>query len=145
RCYMANSRRESDKCPALGSILCRQGIVVFGYLLSGNCLVGQQTSTPSVIREDSPASPKSAVIAEKLVAIREKKAGADLYGDSLPTQALARMGTVRLRDHHPIEVAAVAFSPQGNMLATGSAGGGIRFWDLATGKELRQIHGKDKG
>jgi WD40 repeat protein len=63
----------------------------------------------------------------------------DLYGDPLPPCAIARMGRIRLR--HLGHLNAIAFSPDGKVIASG--GGGlddglrIRFWDIHTGAELR--------
>jgi WD40 repeat protein len=58
----------------------------------------------------------------------------DLYGDPLPAEAIARMGTVRFR--HAVGVRSICFFS--NRKALISAGGdGIRMWDTATAKELR--------
>lgn len=63
-------------------------------------------------------------------------AGADRFGDPLPSGALARMGTVRLRHGGP--VAALVVSLDGRFLA--SAGGNlIHVWDGATGKEIQRL------
>jgi RNA polymerase sigma factor (sigma-70 family) len=61
----------------------------------------------------------------------------DAYGDPLPPDAIARLGTVRLR--HGGAVWAVAFSPDGNTLLSGSNDETARLWDVATGKELRRF------
>src|SRR5262249_39269018 len=62
----------------------------------------------------------------------------DLYGDPLPAGAVAGMGTVRLRQGG--DILFIAFSPDGKTLA--SAGrGGLRLWDVATGKEIRRFEG----
>jgi WD40 repeat protein len=60
----------------------------------------------------------------------------DAHGDPLPEGALARLGTVRLR--HADQVYDVALSPDGALLASGSAltEGVIQVWQTATGKRL---------
>jgi WD40 repeat protein len=67
------------------------------------------------------------------------RADTDPHGDPLPAGATARLGTVRLR--HPGELLALAFSPDGKTLATAGTDKLIRFWDLASGKELGQCKG----
>jgi WD40 repeat protein len=67
----------------------------------------------------------------------------DLCGDPLPPGALLRLGSMRLR--HALGCNSVAFSPVGDLLASGGQERAIRFWDPATGKELRQILGPDEG
>jgi hypothetical protein len=68
--------------------------------------------------------------------------GTDRYGDPLPAGATARLGTVRFR--HEI-MTAVAWSPDGAMLASGSYGSPIRLWEVASGKEVRRFSGHDGG
>jgi RNA polymerase sigma factor (sigma-70 family) len=67
----------------------------------------------------------------------------DRQGDSLPPGALARLGTLRLR--HGGQVYAVAYSPDGSLLASGARDCGIRLWDAATHKELRHLQGHQNG
>jgi WD40 repeat protein len=55
----------------------------------------------------------------------------DRYGDPLPAGAVARLGTTRLGHHESI--GAIAFSPDGCLLASGSHDGMVRFWDRSTG------------
>jgi WD40 repeat protein len=55
----------------------------------------------------------------------------DLQGDPLPPRAIARLGTVRLRDRSGAPC--LAFSPDGKALVSG---GELRAWDVATGKDL---------
>src|SRR5260370_20835108 len=53
----------------------------------------------------------------------------------LPTGAVARFGEVGSKDSG---ISAVAFSPEGRILATGESDR-IRLWDVVKGKELRRL------
>jgi WD40 repeat protein len=57
---------------------------------------------------------------------------ADPQGHPLPPGATARLG--RLHFRHGETVAALAFSPDGKLMAV--AGGRLRLWELATGRDL---------
>jgi WD40 repeat protein len=70
---------------------------------------------------------------------QEKAVRTDLYGDPLPEGAAARLGSMRLR--HGSTVYAVAYSPDGKLLASAGDDCLIRVWDPATGKELRRLRG----
>ena len=59
----------------------------------------------------------------------------DPYGDSLPSGAVARLGTTRLRDSSVLQ--AIAYSPDGNTLVAASAS--IRIWDAADGRLVREL------
>jgi WD40 repeat protein len=66
---------------------------------------------------------------------RKKASRVDDIGDPLPDGAVARIGTVRLRQ--PSEICSTAYSPDGKLLATGGRYDGVRLWDSVTGKLLR--------
>src|ERR1043165_8551374 len=67
-----------------------------------------------------------------------QKTPLDSYNDPLPPGAITRIGTIRLR--HGNVVTALAFSPDGKVLASGGMDQRVRFWDVATGKELGADH-----
>src|SRR5262245_38279738 len=64
-------------------------------------------------------------------------APADIYGDALPAGAVARLGTERLRPGR--DPFALAFSADGQVLATAHSGGRVEFWDAATGKHRGRL------
>lgn len=64
----------------------------------------------------------------------------DLYGDPLPSGAIAQLGTLRLR--HTELVNSVAVSPTtGRMLASAAEDGTVALWETGTGKELHRLAG----
>jgi RNA polymerase sigma factor (sigma-70 family) len=67
----------------------------------------------------------------------------DAQGDPLPPDALLRLGSVRLR--HGTNLFAVAWSPTKDILVSGGWEKHLRFWDAATGKELRAIQTPGSG
>lgn len=74
-----------------------------------------------------------APVPEPKHAPKAKSGHVDLYGDPLPQDAVARLGSLRLR-HYGVED--FTFSPDGKQLI--SAGGQVvRVWDVATGKPIR--------
>src|SRR5258708_3617535 len=59
----------------------------------------------------------------------------DVFGDELPPGALARLGTLRLRQESPVHY--LLYSPDGQFLASsGGNNGTMHLWDAASGKEL---------
>jgi WD40 repeat protein len=66
-----------------------------------------------------------------------KQARTDSLGDPLPSGAIMRLGTTRMR--HQGYVDAVALSPDGKQLASAGHDWFIRIWDVASGKQFRAI------
>lgn len=67
-----------------------------------------------------------------------------IAGDTPDKQGRVREPGWRMEDGHVDGVLALAFSPDGKWLASGSADMTIRIWDVATGRELQCIEGHDK-
>jgi WD40 repeat protein len=67
----------------------------------------------------------------------------DHFGDPLPEHALARLGTMRLRQGYYLK--AVAFAPDGKSLIAADTDGGIRLWDSATGQLLHAFRAHPGG
>jgi WD40 repeat protein len=62
----------------------------------------------------------------------------DRHGDPLPSGAVVRFGTVRLR--HGANIQALGFTPDGKSLCTVSGNDdSIRMWDAASGKEIARL------
>jgi WD40 repeat protein/uncharacterized protein (UPF0147 family) len=88
-------------------------------------------------RHEGPPPPAPAPGDPREPKAEERKPRVDLLGDPLPEGVVARMGSGRLR--HPGSWRSLAFSPDGKWIVSGAAaglriGGGVRFWDAATGK-----------
>lgn len=60
----------------------------------------------------------------------------DALGDPLPTEAIARLGTVRFR--HGSNIYELAFTPDGKQIVA-FGHDAVRTWDAATGKEVGRV------
>jgi RNA polymerase sigma factor (sigma-70 family) len=118
----------ASKLKIVGVLTLTLGIAVAGTMLSA------QPQPPAGGESNAPPGHKAEI------AQGPSRNRTDALGDPLPPGALVRMGSVRLR---PAEGGkstgfSMAFLPGGNLLAT-EGHGGIRFWEVATGKETRRI------
>src|SRR5262249_31245734 len=60
----------------------------------------------------------------------------DLYGDPLPAGALVRLGSVRLRHAGLSDYVCL---PDGKTVLTAGSDRVLRFWDLASGRQVRSV------
>lgn len=85
----------------------------------------------------SPSAPRHVTgDQERGPAVEPGRDRVDRYGDPLPPDAIARLGTVRLR--MGMGVSKIAFSPDGKLLVSCGWDSVVRIWDRSTGKELRR-------
>jgi WD40 repeat protein len=61
----------------------------------------------------------------------------DLHGDPLPSGAVARLGSARFR--HAGGVSWARFSPDGKAIISVGVRGTVRWWDAASGKQMRRF------
>jgi len=93
-------------------------------------------------REGTPPIPQ-AVVQANAEQTKVNDPPKDMSGDSLPTDALVRLGTLRFR--YDSVVRALAFAKDGKSLLCAGWDKAIRRWNTQTGAELHTLHGPDKG
>jgi RNA polymerase sigma factor (sigma-70 family) len=91
---------------------------------------------------EAPAAPPQAKAAAEPKKPAAPRVRTDRHGDPLPDGAITRLGTVRWR--HGFFVQALAYSPNGKMIAAVGAGRAITLWDVASGKEIHQFPNGDQ-
>jgi RNA polymerase sigma factor (sigma-70 family) len=72
-----------------------------------------------------------------------RRAAGDADKVPLPTEALARVGSARLR--HGSGVCSLTFSPDGKWIASTADDGGARVWDAATGRLRLRVPVREAG
>jgi WD40 repeat protein len=117
----------------LAALLLMLGVLAAGSMVPAGPRPGDEVKAPD---------PRPGGQQEK-AGPRDGRPGQDRHGDPLPEGAIARLGTTRLRPggekwHVEGRSFALALSPDGKLLATGE-GGAVRFWEVATGKEIRSV------
>jgi RNA polymerase sigma factor (sigma-70 family) len=112
------------------------------FLFSLGMLTGTLLLANSKDPLDENHSPITQAKSESREEENQAKPHLDQFGDSLPKDALARLGTVRLRHGGQVQ-RAVLFSDDGKTLISvaGELMGDrrIRFWDIQNGKEIHKI------
>lgn len=136
----------STEVPASMAALVREGIrgmvltklklasivlLATSTLVAGAGLLAWPTPTLQPLADERaenkpPAAPPSA----------QPQIRRDQVGDPLPAEALSRLGTIRFR--HGGIIQSLAFTPDGKTLVSQGADG-LRIWDAATGKQIRQM------
>ncbi len=94
----------------------------------------KQVEPPSEARAKTPEPPKSE---------GQQAARRDRYGDPLPDEAIARLGTTRFR--HGGAIGSLAFTPDGKTLVSCGVWDGIRIWDVASGRQIRRLTHQTSG
>jgi RNA polymerase sigma factor (sigma-70 family) len=129
---------------AVNSMTAAKGKLGLALLLAASLAVGTGAlAHQALATREPPTQPQeqeksAAPRVQGRLAASDKRWGVDLQGDPLPSGAVARMGTMRFR--HVGDVISVAYSPDGQVIASGQRNQGpIVLWDAATGKELRRI------
>jgi RNA polymerase sigma factor (sigma-70 family) len=110
-------------------------LVVAGGLVAGAWVL---TNPPVPPRPGGPAVVPTADGRRPGPPEKESPRG-DEVGEPLPPGAHARLGTLRLR--HGGHVSAIAFAPDGKILASGGGDDAVRLWDPRTGIQIRALLG----
>jgi RNA polymerase sigma factor (sigma-70 family) len=96
-------------------------------------------SYPAATQQPDPAQAPRTESADARQPRLEATGRTDRHGDPLPSGAVARLGTARLRHDHIYGGLATAIPPDGKTLATGGTTS-LRLWSMATGKKLWELH-----
>jgi RNA polymerase sigma factor (sigma-70 family) len=104
-------------------------VLLLGVVAIGAAGYSSFPSSNAPVQEQKPA----------IADAEPPKPKVDRFSDPLPPGAVVRMGTSRLR--HLDRVSAVAFSPNGKILASGGGDHLIRLWEPATGRPIRLLAG----
>jgi len=120
--------------PMITTFKGRLSIVVFLALTMIAAGAGVLAHQPASTRDDEKKPTAQSTDPSKPVAEEKQTARLDRFGDPLPEDAVARLGTVRFR--HGGKVLNIAYSPDGQVVASSGRDNMIRIWDAATGKEL---------
>jgi RNA polymerase sigma factor (sigma-70 family) len=119
---------------ALGTTRLKSGFALLlatSLAVAGAGVLAQQARPPEAPPDKTPAR------LEDKSEGKNKEANTDRYGDRLPPDALLRLGTVRMR--HEVGTACAVITSDSKTAIVSDMMGGIRFWNVATGKEMRRL------
>ncbi len=108
-------------------------VLTIALAASATAALVYRRSSMEAPQEQPPAIP----IVSKEENSGKTKARTDAFGDPLPEGARARLGTMRLR--HRQQIAAVAYSPDGSLLASSGWDEVIHLWNANTGESVREL------
>jgi RNA polymerase sigma factor (sigma-70 family) len=112
---------------ALSTVLLpRVSVALLVLLVLAGLVLGMGLASPPRVEVHKAAPP--------IRPAEEVRPMVDRHGDPLPEGALARLGTVRLRQGKGIYH--IALSRDGKLLATGGQEGAVRLWDTRTGQPI---------
>jgi RNA polymerase sigma factor (sigma-70 family) len=115
-------------------------LLAAGTVIAGSARWAQQVPAreqPKVRPAEEPHRPTQGVGQAKSPN-KDELARTDRHGDLLPSGALERFGTVRLR--HAVG-RALAFSPDGKTATSAGVDRTLRVWEVASGRLLRKLPG----
>jgi RNA polymerase sigma factor (sigma-70 family) len=110
------------------------GVLLTAGLLAGTAglFAGQR-----IVEDASPQARTDQPTQSKPDTVSEKAERTDRFGDPLPVEAIARLGTVRLR-HASLGLGRLLFTPDGKTLIS-QGSDGARTWDVGTGKQRQFV------
>ncbi len=117
------------KSMLLAKLKIATAVVLIVGMLGGGLLAPLALSEPLAQTQPNPKATKAE---QPRPQARKEQPRIDRYGDPLPPDAVARLGSLRL--HHGQQVHRVTLSPDGKWVIS-TAMDGNRLWDAVTGRE----------